>query len=291
MKKPFDDSNSNNMRPIFPLTLVASALGALAQTSKSGSVWATPHEQYSSSVGVLGCLVNTNRIAYWPASIDCTNICIRLSHEGRSVHLLRIDQSEGAYDVSYDAWNYLYTGKSAVEEPAVGGPLPMDFETVDPEECADLILTDDGRLPLSASNSMNYLASCLDQKDSWVASNYQLYNVLDPICSWGTEEKCDLDWPTANQAACPSGIGVPSVLKDSPVYNIQYGTGKSVLASSGQVVDNAPSHGNSMVRYTAPGFSIALPINARAATVSAGKRQLYIPLSLLLPVFTFFWVR
>jgi hypothetical protein len=274
------------------LSLLASAVGALAQKTSSGTVWATPHEQYSSSVGVLGCLVNTNRIAYWPASIDCTNICIRLSHAGRSVHLLRVDQSEGAYDVSYDAWNYLYTGKSASEAPTTGGPLEMEFETVDAEECADLILTDDGRLPLSASNSMNYLASCLAQPDSWVAGHYQLYNVLDPVCAWGTEEKCDLDWPAANQAECPSGLGVPSVLKDSPVYNIQYGTGKSVLASSGVVVDDAtPAKGASMVRYTAPGFSVALPANGKAVTVSGGKRGFYVPLSLVLPIFTFFLVR
>lgn len=278
------------MRPTLPL-LLASALGVLAKKkdSDSGTVWATPHEQYSSSVGVLGCLVNTNRIAYWPGSVSCTNICVKLSYEGRSVHLLRIDQSEGAYDVSYDAWNYLKTGKSATEEASTGGPLPMEFENVDADECADLINTDDGRLPLSASNSMNFLASCLEDEGSWVGKNYQLYNVLDPICSWGFEEKCDLDWPTANQADCPSGLGKPETLEcESPVYNIQYGTGNYVLASSGQVVDE-PSAGSSMVRYTKPGFSIALPASNKV--VSAGERQLYVPFSLLLPIAMFFWMR
>jgi hypothetical protein len=31
---------------------------------------------YSSSAGVLGCKVNTDRIAYWPMAVDCHNICV-----------------------------------------------------------------------------------------------------------------------------------------------------------------------------------------------------------------------
>jgi hypothetical protein len=197
----------------------------------SGTVWATPHDSYSSSVGVLGCKVNTNRIAYWPGSIDCNNLCVRLSYEGRSVHLLRIDQSEGAHDVSYDAWNYLYTGYSATDKPAAGGATPMEFEDVDVSNCADLIKTDDGKLPLSAANSMNFLASCLSY-DSWVAKNHALYNILDPICLWGYDEQCSLDWPNANQAACPHQLGTPSALTSAPVYNIMYPSGQKVLAGS-----------------------------------------------------------
>ena len=197
----------------------------------SGTVWATPHDSYSSSVGVLGCKVNTNRIAYWPGSIDCNNLCVRLSYEGRSVHLLRIDQSEGAHDVSYDAWNYLYTGYSATDRPAAGGATPMEFEDVDVSNCADLIKTDDGKLPLSAANSMNFLASCLSY-DSWVARNHALYNILDPICLWGYDEQCSLDWPNANQAACPHQLGTPSALTSAPVYNIMYPSGQKALAGS-----------------------------------------------------------
>jgi len=197
----------------------------------SGTVWATPHDSYSSSVGVLGCKVNTNRIAYWPGSIDCNNLCVRLSYEDRSVHLLRIDQSEGAHDVSYDAWNYLYTGYSATDRPAAGGATPMEFEDVDVSNCADLIKTDDGKLPLSAANSMNFLASCLSY-DSWVAKNHALYNILDPICLWGYDEQCSLDWPNANQAACPHQLGTPSALTSAPVYNIMYPSGQKVLAGS-----------------------------------------------------------
>lgn len=196
------------------------------------TAWVTPHEQYSSSVGVLGCKINTNRVAYWPAPIDCDNICVELSHDDRSVKLLRIDQSEGAYDVSYDAWNYLVTGKSARKEPTTGGPIEMEYRNLSASSCKDLIDTKGSKLPLSASNSMNYLASCLDQPKSWVAKNYVLYNVLDPLCSLGFDETCELDWPAANQAECPNPLGTPNELDSMPVYNVQYGTGELILASS-----------------------------------------------------------
>lgn len=215
--------------------LLFTSLAAATVRAAGGTVWATPHESYSSSVGVLGCKVDTNRIAYWPQSVDCNNICVSLSYEGRTVHLLRIDQSEGAHDVSYDAWNYLVTGYSATERPTTGGATPMEYQDADPSACASLIHTDGGKLPLSAANSMNFLASCL-ATDTWVGKNHILYNILDPICSWGNDEECTLDWPTANQPACPTQLGTPSVLSSTPVYNIQYMTGNKISANSGQVV-------------------------------------------------------
>ncbi|KAF7563627.1 hypothetical protein G7046_g546 [Stylonectria norvegica] len=205
----------------------ATAINALAN---SGTVWVTPHESYSSSVGVLGCMVDTNRIAYWPASVDCNNICISLSHGGREVHLLRVDQSAGAYDVSYDAWNYLNTGHSASDKPTAGGQVEMQFKSVDASKCADLIHTSGHKLPLSAANSMNYLGSCLNQKSSWVAKNYVLYNILDPLCTMGFDETCSLDWPAKNQATCKHTLGTSGGTLNKPVYNIQYPTGKKYRA-------------------------------------------------------------
>jgi len=223
-------------------TLFSILLGAATTTTRvaadSGTVWATPHDSYSSSVGVLGCKVNTNRIAYWPGSIDCNNLCVELSYEGRKVHLLRIDQSEGAHDVSYDAWNYLYTGHSATDRPTAGGGVPMEYRDVDIGECADLIKTKGRKLPLSAPNSMNFLASCL-ASDTWVGRNHILYNIMDPICTWGYDEACDLDWPAANQAQCPHALGTPSSLKSAPVYNIMYPSGQKHLAGSVPVAPGA----------------------------------------------------
>ncbi|KAI6086988.1 hypothetical protein F4821DRAFT_269745 [Hypoxylon rubiginosum] len=204
----------------------------------SGAVWVTPHDSYSSSIGVLGCKVDTNRIAYWPGAVDCDKICVSLSYEGRTVNLLRVDQSQGAHDVSYDAWNYLYTGRSATEQPTAGGAVAMQFADEDASACAGLIRTDGAKLPLSAANSMNFLASCLARPDSWVAKNYVLYNILDSTCAWGHDETCTLDdWPAANQATCPSALGDPVALTSAPVYNIKYPSGQTVVASTGEVVD------------------------------------------------------
>jgi hypothetical protein len=214
-------------------------LSAPRAAAAGGTVWATPHDSYSSSVGVLGCKINTDRVAYWPGSIDCNNICVSLSYGGREVRLLRIDQSGGAHDVSYDAWNYLYTGFSATAQPTAGGAIAMEYADVDASECADLIRTSDGKLPLSAANSMNFLASCLEQRDSWVSNNYAVFNILDPICTWGIDEQCSLDYPAHNQAQCPSTLGTPAALTTDPVYNIRYPTGEKVLAGSGQVVSSS----------------------------------------------------
>ena len=223
------------------------------------TVWATPHDSYSSSVGVLGCKINTDRVAYWPSAVDCDNICVSLTYQGRTVELLRIDQSQGAYDVSYDAWNFLVTGKSALDEPTAGGAVEMQAKDLDASECQGLINTKGSKLPLSAANSMNFLASCLGDGDggdgdddggddggsgsssrsTWVGQNYRLYNVADAICSLGHDEECELDWPAANQAECPNGLGDMPALTDAPVYNIRYPSGEKVLASSGEVVDDA----------------------------------------------------
>ncbi|KAF4464891.1 hypothetical protein FALBO_8266 [Fusarium albosuccineum] len=221
------------------LSLVSTATAVTERDSKDGgTVWATPHDSFSSSIGVLGCMVDTNRIAYWPNSVDCTNICVALSYEDRTVHLLRVDQSEGAHDVSYDAWNYLYTGYSATDKPTAGGPVEMTYENVDASKCKDLIDTDDHLLPLSAANSMNFLTSCLDQNDTWVGDNYVLYNILDSLCTLGRDETCDLDYPNANQASCPHTLGVPDKLDGMPVYNIRYPSGEKVRASDGQPADD-----------------------------------------------------
>ncbi|GKT51671.1 uncharacterized protein ColSpa_11852 [Colletotrichum spaethianum] len=223
-------------------TLLLLLASSVPTVIAGGTVWATPHDSYSSSVGVLGCKINTDRVAYWPGSVDCNNLCISLSYDDgtdkRTVKLLRIDQSQGAYDISYDAWNYLYTGKSAKKAPVAGGPLPMEYKELPADECKELLKTKNKKLALSASNSMNFLASCLDQPNSWVAKNFALYNMLDSICAWGYDEECELDWPTANQPTCKHSLGMPVELKDAPVYNVQYPSGDVVVASTGEEVSS-----------------------------------------------------
>jgi len=213
-------------------TTIVAATAALVSANplprgESGSASITPHDMYSSSIGVLGCKINTNRVAYWPGSVDCNNICVKVSNEGRSVYLLKIDSSGGAHDISYDAWNYLGFGSSATKDPQMGGGIAMNYEYVHASKCKDLL--DDGKLPLAAANSMNYVASCLSEPKSWVAQNYQLYNINDPVCKHGVNEKCHLNLDVSNQPEFPSRLGSAKELK-MKVENIMYGTGEKAAA-------------------------------------------------------------
>ncbi|KAK3693137.1 hypothetical protein B0T22DRAFT_504628 [Podospora appendiculata] len=215
------------------LLLAASALGVSAATTPvtpraADAVGMTPHDQYSSSVGVLGCHINTNRVAYWPMAVDCNNICVQVSYGGRTLNLLRIDQSGGAYDISYDAWNYLYTGQSATVAPVAGGAVSMNYQNVPASNCAGLISSANGGLPLSAANSMNFLTSCA--AGTWVGDHHVLYNILNPVCTYGYDEVCTLA-AGANQATCPHTLGSNNPLITSPVYNILYPSGQVALAT------------------------------------------------------------
>ncbi|KAF4120076.1 hypothetical protein GMORB2_3487 [Geosmithia morbida] len=216
-------------------TAITAVLAASATMVSAGAIplmrrdaaSVTPHVEYSSSVGVVGCKINTNRVAYWPMSVNCNDICVKVSNGDKSLHLLKIDTSGGAYDISYDAWNELGFGSSAREDPHMGGGIDMTYEFVDNSECSHLL--DDGKLPLLAANSMNYVSSCLAEPSSWVAKNYKLYNILDSVCHSGIDEECSVDLSVSNQPTCPSGLGSNSPL-DNPVWNISYGTGKLVKA-------------------------------------------------------------
>lgn len=204
-------------------------LPLLAALAAADSHFITPHEQYSSSIGVLGCKIDTNRVAYWPQSVGCDDICVRVSYGGRSVDLLRIDQSGGAYDISYDAYNYLVSGQSALTNPITGGGINMDVQSLPAGNCAKYFRAG-GKLALSASNSMNYVASCLQQPNSFVARNHVLLNIQDPVCHWGWDEVCSLNLTTSNQPSCPHGLGATNERLPDTVFNIIYGTGARVGA-------------------------------------------------------------
>lgn len=207
----------------------AAALPSSPVKRASGSASVTPHDRYSSSVGVLGCKINVNRVAYWPSFPSCDSICIKVSANGRSVHLLKIDQSGGAHDISYDAWNYLVTGQSATVNPTQGGGIAATWEDAPMSACADLIKEPSGKLAFSAANSMNFISSC--GANTWVGQHNALYNILNSQCTWGYDEVCTLPPPSqGNQPTCPHQLGVPNPLTSQPVYNIDYGTGKLSLA-------------------------------------------------------------
>ncbi|KAL9942843.1 hypothetical protein D7B24_005378 [Verticillium nonalfalfae] len=208
-------------------TLVSSA-SIPARRATKGSASITPHDQYSSSIGVLGCKINTNRVAYWPGAPGCDDLCVKVSHGGRSLNLLRIDSSAGAHDISYDAWNYLAFGSSATDAPHMGGGVDMDYEIVPMSECKDLL--DDGKLPLTAANSMNYVSACIADTNSWAGKNHVLYNIGNAVCTIGHDEVCKLDLAVSNQPSCPHTLGAVDALKENEVKNIAYGTGKVSVA-------------------------------------------------------------
>jgi hypothetical protein len=83
------------------LALIASATAET--TPHSGTTDMMPHEQYP-SLGVLGCKINTNRVAYWPGAVSCDDICVRITHGDFSTHVLKIDSSAGAYDIFFFAF-------------------------------------------------------------------------------------------------------------------------------------------------------------------------------------------
>ena len=216
---------------ILGLAAVASSLAIPAQPiAKRDSISVTPHDIYSSSIGVLGCKIDTNRVAYFPGMPQCDGMCKKVSANGRSVNVLHVDSSASAYDLSYDAWNYLKTGKSATDDPVMGGGFDATVEDVDMSECADLIKTDSGKLGLSAPNAVNFFASC--GPDSWVGQNAALFNIQDPACTMGVDEVCTLDMSVSNQPQCPNSLlGSKAALSGDDVYNIIYPTGEEELAA------------------------------------------------------------
>jgi hypothetical protein len=213
---------------LFSITTIAPfaiSTTALAVSSKRHTIPITPHDAYSSSVGVLGCKINTDRVAYWPSAVSCDKICVRVSVNGRSVNLLKIDTSGGAYDIAYDAYNYLVTGESATVNPIMGGGISATYEDVDMSQCKDLLLTNDKTLAFTAANSMDFVTSC-KQTDSWVGNNFSLFNIANPACTFGVDERCEYpDLALGNQPTCPHQLGLQILMEGSINNDIAYSTG------------------------------------------------------------------
>lgn len=196
---------------------------------RGGSVWITPHDKYSSSIGALGCMIDSNHVAYWPETVSCDDLCRKISIEDRHVTVLHIDESDKNFDISYDAWNYLTTGQSARDYPTTGGPTSATWESVPMSECADILSKAGGKLPLTATNSLSYLGPC--GPETWARKNYDLINAADTQCRWGYNDTCSL----VNEAPiCPStklgeyvdSLGIPIAFPGGPVIDLAYGTGK-----------------------------------------------------------------
>ncbi|KAI7784324.1 hypothetical protein LA080_010107 [Diaporthe eres] len=196
---------------MFWLLPVITAFAAhAAALSPSGSVRVTPHDSYSSSIGVHGCKVDVNRMAYWPDWPDCSGMCIKLTFGSRSRTVLHLDVSGGAHDISFDTYQYLAYGTSATASPAFlnpasDGALEFDYEIVEMSQCADIITSDTGKLSFMAL-SPNQVNKCVGEGSNWVAQNYELRNINDPQCQRGVDEVCTFD-ATTGTAKCPTAVG------------------------------------------------------------------------------------
>lgn len=222
------------LRLLTILTALSTHANALS-LGLTGAVRATPHDAFSSTIGVHGCKIDVNRMAYWPYWPDCSGMCIKLTHGSRSRTVLHLDVSGGAHDISFDTYQYLAYGTSATASPALlnpdaGGALDVEYEVVDMSECADIITSDSGKMSFMAL-SPNQVNKCVAEGDNWVAQNYELRNINDPQCQWGVDEPCTLDSVTGT-AKCPSGVGakVAPLSPAQPVIDLRYPCGVKAVA-------------------------------------------------------------
>lgn len=199
------------------LTVLGLGLGLASAEIRS----VTPHQQYSSSIGVPGCLIDTNRVAYFPNIPTCDEPCVRVTHaeSGRELTLLHIDTSGGAWDISYDAWNILISGYSASQSPQTGGGVDMEvaFVGLDDGECQALLGKTNGKIPLMAI-SPNWAVECPDV-------DVEFYNFGHQSCTTGSDEICHMDGNVMN---CPSGVGAANGYNGPTVTDLDYGTGREI---------------------------------------------------------------
>lgn len=187
------------------------------------TVSVTPHMYYSAALGVVGCKVNTNRVMYFPLTefpLACDSLCYRITNGDRSIHLVQIDWSQGAHDISYDAFNYLVTGKHATEAATNDlTPTKMKVERVDMQHCVDDGILDaaDGNLAFSAwSGSGQGSVSARGQplqcraheSGSWIDKNSILIDMANPMLpGTGADRQCtlgDMNLRSGNPD-CPGG--------------------------------------------------------------------------------------
>ena len=64
----------------------------------------------------------------------------------------------------------------------------------------------------------------------WVGRHRALFNIANQACTYGFDEECWLDMAFSNQPQCPHPLGLPTPLTTTPVWDIEYGTGRWVRA-------------------------------------------------------------
>lgn len=211
MKAPF---------AFFLAALVSLATAAsIPRQAPAISVSITPRDTYQTDVGVPACKINTNLVAYGQGPVDCNNICVEVSYQGRVLNLLNIGTPGGTYGVSYDAWNYLGYGMSAFMQPQPSAALQMNWKVVPNSSCFRNMVG--GKLPLGPGAGSGLAQWCMqNQPNSFIATTHQIWNLSD-TCTTGHDEPCDLPWGT-NSPSCPHGAYSPDST-GIPFFNLKIG--------------------------------------------------------------------
>lgn len=156
-------------------------------------------------MGVIGCLVNTNRIAYFPMTPPCSNPCIKLTApNGNTINVLHIDQSGGSYDISMDAYKTLKYGAgwasiNALPEAKWDG---VKYEYVSMDQCKGILPS--GKLPVIAKSPNKYVECVASEPQSFWAKNTQFYDIDDARCLRGVMQTCEMV-PPNNTPTCANG--------------------------------------------------------------------------------------
>jgi hypothetical protein len=175
------------------------------KTRSTGVISLNSHVQYSSSMGVLGCMINTNRIAYWPLTPPCDNPCVKLTApNGNTINVLHIDTSGGSYDISMDAYKTLKYGPgwrtiNTLPEAMWDG---VKYEYVPIDQCADIL--HNGKLPVMAKSPNKHLECKASSPASIWATGVELYDIDDTQCLRGVMQTCQI-LPGDNNPKCANG--------------------------------------------------------------------------------------
>lgn len=192
------------------------------QSPNISSVALDSHVQYSSSLGVIGCLIDTNRVAYWPSAPPCDNPCVKLTApNGNTITVLHIDQSGGSYDISMDAYKTIKHGSNwrSINNASEAKWPGVTWEYVNMSECAGIIPS--GNLPVIAKSPNKYISCVASAPQSFWATHTTFYDIDDQRCLRGVMQTCQVrsdgtsycaNGKSAGQSGTPPLTGVGEVV-------------------------------------------------------------------------------
>ncbi|KAF4553723.1 Hypothetical protein D9617_6g094550 [Elsinoe fawcettii] len=203
-------------------------IAGLAALSAAKVQKVTGHVEYRSTLGIPGCKINTNAVAYWPTTGDCDSVCAKVKNPANGVEktVLTIGTSSdpSVYDISWKRYVELKGegDDAAGNAAAYDGGTDMEVNPVSMDQCLDLINYEEGgqkKLPFIAL-SPNFLNECKSSSpNSWVAQNGVLLDFNNDCCTMGKDQKCE----GTSFIKCDDGqqAGYSQVKTDLKVMNVK----------------------------------------------------------------------